>query len=336
MGCICFAHVEEELESKGIKGREVQPRLYDFLIFVVAALRSKGNSQDGSVYFLHCASGCTTYSWLMERPTNLHLIVSPSPSPHFINFPSFVHVPFSSFSSLVRLILDALSCICAESGLVPGHDTLSAQPVPSKDIIRLPLRRVKRQQQYHSLQRRQTTLPSNTSAALFNDVDLWEVAVQVEIGSPAQPFLLLLDTGSSDTWVPSAACTALQGCPGKDHYNPQQSSTYAATDYVFNVTYATGNAFGQYFIDQIQIGNLTLPKQVLASVNSSAGPLAKQESSDTYILDGVFGAGYPTGSSMYQLTQKPFYPIPMALWDAELISQPILSSTSVKVRPWSG
>ncbi|KAG0168270.1 hypothetical protein DFQ28_005127 [Apophysomyces sp. BC1034] len=181
--------------------------------------------------------------------------------------------------------------------------------------LRLPLRRLR---QRHSIKR-------DSSVSLLNDLELYEVAVNVQIGTPPKTFLLLFDTGSADTWVPSTKCGVQDGCITENHYDPADSSTYFATDYSLNITYGTGSAHGSYFVDQITVGDLSVPKQVLATIDSQEGPIAQQNASFPYILDGIFGAGYPGSTVMYHEYGKSYLPFPMSLYNASLIPEPLFS-----------
>lgn len=163
------------------------------------------------------------------------------------------------------------------------------------------------------------------SVSLLNDLELYELAVKVSIGTPAQNFLLLFDTGSADTWVPSLQCSSKDGCLSGHQYNPSKSSTYHPTNYAFNITYGTGNARGEYFVDSISVGDLSLDKQVLATVDKNQGPIAQQGGGDEYVLDGIFGAGFPAGTIMYQSYKQSYYPFPMALYQAGKIPEPLFS-----------
>jgi hypothetical protein len=50
--------------------------------------------------------------------------------------------------------------------------------------------------------------------------------VDITVGTPPQPFKLLLDTGSSSTWVPAQGCGGACGYP-KNSLQPHKSSTFS-------------------------------------------------------------------------------------------------------------
>ncbi|KAI7850336.1 aspartic peptidase domain-containing protein, partial [Circinella umbellata] len=163
----------------------------------------------------------------------------------------------------------------------------------------------------------------------LNDLELYELAINVEIGTPAQEFLLLFDTGSADTWIPSNKCLKADGCLSGSQFDSSKSSSFHETKYPLNITYGTGNAEGNYFVDTLKVGELELDKQVLAMVDTNEGPIAQQptaeEGGDQYILDGIFGAGYPGGTIMYQRFNQSYYPFPQALYLANKIPEPLFS-----------
>jgi hypothetical protein len=67
----------------------------------------------------------------------------------------------------------------------------------------------------------QEMLDNQVSAATKVDIishEDSEYYVTVNIGTPAQPIEVMLDTASSNTWVLGKGCTLLNGCRGKTVY----------------------------------------------------------------------------------------------------------------------
>ena len=86
----------------------------------------------------------------------------------------------------------------------------------------------------------------------LTDVGDMEYFGTVSIGTPAQDFLVIYDTGSSNLWVPSKACT---NC--KDNgtlYDSGASSTYAKNGESFELAYGTGSCKGFLSEDTVEIG----------------------------------------------------------------------------------
>ncbi|KAG0166526.1 Vacuolar protease A [Apophysomyces sp. BC1034] len=209
----------------------------------------------------------------------------------------------------------------------------------SDGLLRLPLRGVTRKSAANGQGQEVSYAAESSSGSvtpLLDDRNMYELGVSITIGTPPKDFLLLFDTGSSDTWVPSSQCTTKDGCISNSHYIPSESSTYSPTNYVFNITYGSGSNLGQYFVDTLSVANITIPKQVLASANNVVGSLANQ-TGDT-ILEGIFGAGYPLNTAMYSQYQKTYTPVPLSLWNAKLIPAPVFSVFVgySQQTPWSG
>ncbi|EKM57274.1 uncharacterized protein PHACADRAFT_208375 [Phanerochaete carnosa HHB-10118-sp] len=110
--------------------------------------------------------------------------------------------------------------------------------------------------------------------------DVWPVplantavsyTVNVSIGTPSTNYTLLVDTGSSLTWVGA----------GKP-YNRTSSSQ--ATNDSLELVYGSGIFTGQGFLDTITLGNLTVLQQFIGVTNLSNSGLPTG-------LDGILGLG---------------------------------------------
>lgn len=198
---------------------------------------------------------------------------------------------------------------------------VSSLPTKSPKPIRLRLKTIKASSNpYH---KRSITLP------LINDIDLSELAVEVNIGSPTQRFSLLFDTGSSDTWIPSSQCTLDTGCPDAMHrFKPDESSTFRDLQDKLNITYGIGSAQGRYFKDIMKLDSDESVEQTLALVDQTAGPLSKQDpmiDADQVLLDGIFGAGLPGGTMRHLHGGESYEPFILGLYSAGYIPEPVFS-----------
>jgi hypothetical protein len=81
------------------------------------------------------------------------------------------------------------------------------------------------------------------------------------IGTPPQPFTLLLDTGSSSTWVPIYGCGRYCGFP-KNSLRPSNSSTFKSDNVLFSIRYGEGFSRGTYAKDTISINGVSVPNAV--------------------------------------------------------------------------
>lgn len=85
-------------------------------------------------------------------------------------------------------------------------------------------------------------------------------AASVSIGSPAQSFLLILDTGSSDLWVAGSQCTT-QTCRSLTTFTTGSSSSYATSQAPFSITYGSGAAQGIISQDTVAMGGFSVNQQ---------------------------------------------------------------------------
>jgi hypothetical protein len=77
--------------------------------------------------------------------------------------------------------------------------------------------------------------------------------VDVNIGTPAQTFTVVPDTGSSNLWVYSSKCWNLV-CLYHSKYNAGKSSTYKANGEKFAITYGSGSIEGTVSEDVTNLG----------------------------------------------------------------------------------
>ncbi|KAI5118252.1 hypothetical protein M0805_007501 [Coniferiporia weirii] len=113
---------------------------------------------------------------------------------------------------------------------------------------------------------------SSTSAG--DTIDVTDAAVtytaQVGVGSPATNYTLLIDTGSSNTWV--GAGTAYK-----------KTSTSKDTGDTVNVSYGSGSFSGEEYTDEVSLGEgLVIQSQSIGVASSAQG------FSD---VDGILGIG---------------------------------------------
>lgn len=111
---------------------------------------------------------------------------------------------------------------------------------------------------------------------------------EIELGTPGQPFKVILDTGSSNLWVPSQDCTSL-ACFLHAKYDHDASSSYKANGSEFSIQYGSGSMEGYISQDILTIGDLVIPKQDFAEATSEPG-LAFAFGK----FDGILGLAYDT------------------------------------------
>ena len=109
---------------------------------------------------------------------------------------------------------------------------------------------------------------------------------EISIGTPSQPFKVILDTGSSNLWVPSEQCGSI-ACYLHQKYDSSASSTYKANGTAFEIRYGSGSLSGFVSQDVMNIGDLVIEGQDFAEATSEPG-LAFAFGR----FDGILGMGF--------------------------------------------
>ncbi|KAH0585064.1 putative aspartic-type endopeptidase CTSD [Termitomyces sp. J132] len=114
----------------------------------------------------------------------------------------------------------------------------------------------------------------------------------VQIGTPAQDFSILMDSGSADFWVGSEQCQseAGGGCGNHKFLGTQSSSSFVDTGSQFQVTYGTGQVAGDIVTDDVSIAGLALNNHTfgVALIEST------DFSDDSTPFDGLMGLAQST------------------------------------------
>ncbi|CAD7092991.1 unnamed protein product [Hermetia illucens] len=135
---------------------------------------------------------------------------------------------------------------------------------------------------------------------------------EITIGTPAQQFLVLFDTGSSNLWVPSSSCMST-ACQNHDTYDSSQSSTYVANGEPFQIQYGTGSLTGYLSQDSVTVAGMTVNNQVFAEATSLASFFKNTQ------FDGVLGLGYNS------ISQDNVTPVFYNMYMQGLITSPVFS-----------
>ena len=109
------------------------------------------------------------------------------------------------------------------------------------------------------------------SEPLTNQNDSLEWTGPISIGDPEQFFVLQIDTGSSDLWVPLSNCTS-PSCANKNKYDPTKSTTSKAKPGHFFIEYGDNSTVhGDIYTDTVSVAGIQVTGQYLgaASVDST-------------------------------------------------------------------
>lgn len=112
--------------------------------------------------------------------------------------------------------------------------------------------------------------------------------IDVEIGTPAQKFTMVPDTGSSNLWVYSKSCWSLP-CWTHSLYDSKKSSTYEKDGSDFTIQYGSGGVKGTVSKDVAMIGDDIKAPMSFGEVTSASGVsfIASQ-------MSGIIGLAYDT------------------------------------------
>ncbi|KAJ0426143.1 aspartic peptidase domain-containing protein [Aspergillus carlsbadensis] len=111
---------------------------------------------------------------------------------------------------------------------------------------------------------------------------------EIELGTPPQSFKVVLDTGSSNLWVPSSECGSI-ACYLHQKFDSSASSTYKKNGSDFAIQYGSGSLSGFVSQDTLKIGDLKVKGQDFAEATSEPG-LAFAFGR----FDGILGLGFDT------------------------------------------
>jgi len=120
----------------------------------------------------------------------------------------------------------------------------------------------------------------------FLGVDFYGPA---SIGTPAQQFQVVYDSGSSNLWVPSSKCGL--SCLLKTRYSETASSTYVANNSNFSIMYGSGPVSGFISQDSVTVGDIVVTGQLFAEITDASGlGLAYAEAP----WEGILGLAWPS------------------------------------------
>jgi len=154
-------------------------------------------------------------------------------------------------------------------------------------LYRFPLKKTSK---IHQSIKEKYAMADGTFNEKLNDFGDAQYYGQISIGTPAQTFQVIFDTGSSIAWVPGKQCESA-GCRAHKKFDCEQSSTCQSTENGMQLSYGTGQMAGRLDYDKFCFGaddnTLCLEKQAFLESVQEPGPTFAMAK-----FDGLVGMGY--------------------------------------------
>ncbi|CAG8472093.1 999_t:CDS:2 [Scutellospora calospora] len=106
-----------------------------------------------------------------------------------------------------------------------------------------------------------------------------------------QEFSVLLDTGSSNLWIPNKDCTS-SSCQNHNKFDSSRSKTFKPEGNEWSIPYVTGSSSGVTGIDNVKIGCVTAESQIFGLANTVSNDFIDQE------CDGILGLAFDCLNTM--------------------------------------
>ena len=94
--------------------------------------------------------------------------------------------------------------------------------------------------------------------------------------------MVVMDTGSSDLWVPAANCQS-EACKVHETFGSADSSTLQATTTPWQIQYGTGSAAGVLVADTFTIGGLSVQRMPFGVATQLSSNFAQFVQSPTWV-----------------------------------------------------
>lgn len=137
---------------------------------------------------------------------------------------------------------------------------------------------------HNELQKKQSEVVKDYSNAQYY--------ASVKIGTPAQEFNVIYDTGSSNLWVPETGCVhcGYRFINKKNKYDKDTSSTFVEDGSAFSIQYGSGAVSGVYEVETVTLAeDIIVTGQKFASIHDAGGMGFAYTMSK---FDGILGLGF--------------------------------------------
>lgn len=126
---------------------------------------------------------------------------------------------------------------------------------------------------------------NGTEEVPVKDFSNTQYFINVDVGTPAQTFTVVPDTGSSNLWIYSSNCRSIP-CKTHSTYDSSASSTYSGNGEDFIIEYGSGGVNGFVSQDVASFGGV--------SATMGFGEVQKVSGATFYVsqMDGIIGLAY--------------------------------------------
>lgn len=148
-------------------------------------------------------------------------------------------------------------------------------------VYTLDVKKIRRQNAFNIVESADPSAPH--ALAIHQDGSDYSYFSTLNFGSKNQEMHMLIDTGSTNTWVFGSDCKS-SACSIHNTFGADDSTTLSTTTKPFQLAYGTGEVDGIMASDKVQFANYTLQLEF---------GLAKTASNDfnNYPMDGILGLG---------------------------------------------
>ncbi|CAG8678550.1 16552_t:CDS:2, partial [Acaulospora colombiana] len=113
----------------------------------------------------------------------------------------------------------------------------------------------------------------------------------MQVGTPPQPYTVVLDTGSADLWISSASCARCAQQTTGNLFQENESSTFQQVSGTLDVSYGSGRAAGALGRDVVTMGGFQIADQVFGVATQVSNSFL------TGNLSGLMGLGFESLAS---------------------------------------